>query len=32
MLGDTPVAPTDIIKRIVGSDYEFKTPTETTEE
>lgn len=31
MLGDTPVAPTDIVKRIVGSDYEFKTPTETTE-
>lgn len=32
MLGDTPVAPTDIVKRIVESDYEFKTPTETTEE
>lgn len=32
MLGDIPVAPTDIIKRIVGSIYEFKTPTETTEE
>jgi hypothetical protein len=31
MLGDTPVAPTDIVKRIVGSAYVFKTPTETTE-
>ena len=26
MLGDTPVAPTDIVKRIVGTDYTFITP------
>lgn len=29
MLDDTPVAPTDIVKRIVGSDYGFKTPTKS---
>jgi hypothetical protein len=28
MLGDTPVAPTDIVKRIVGTDYTFVTPAE----